>query len=324
MLFLCFSFQNDLFNYRNILCVSFFNHGLIYYLINVYYDLSQSALKYLKDTEVDLNNVLIMTGDFNIRDNFWDPSFLYHSSHRNTLFDIADFFHLEIFKPTEYFPTRYSNNIQDSNSVLDLVFLQSNLTEHDNYPIHPNWRLTSDHAPITVNILIVEECIHTMKQSLTKNSKKEDHFIEELTNFIKNLKTNSILNSNTLEEIVNSLAINIDSIWHKHSKNINIIKHSKVWWDNNCWRNLNIYRQSKQLEDWKKFKEMVKRMKCYFFDTKIDEIANKKCGLWELINWVKKKKLPVIKAIQYNGCPCIKLENLWEALYNSFNSAQNH
>jgi len=51
-----------------------------------------------------------------------------------------------------------------------------------------------------------------MKQSLTKNSEKEDHFIEELTNFIKNLKTDSILNSNTLEEIVNSLAININSI----------------------------------------------------------------------------------------------------------------
>ena len=85
-----------------------------------------------------------------------------------------------------------------------------------------------------------------------------------------------------------------------------------------------MYRQSKQLEDWKKFKEIVKRMKCYFFNTKIDEIANKKCGPWEFMNWVKKRKLPVIKAIQYNSCPCIELENLWEALYNSFNSAQNH
>ena len=70
----------------------FFNHSSIYYLINVYSDLSQSALKYLKDTEVNLNNVLIMTGDFNIRDNFWDPNFPYHSSHRDTLFNIADSF----------------------------------------------------------------------------------------------------------------------------------------------------------------------------------------------------------------------------------------
>jgi len=60
--------------------------------------------------------------------------------------------------------------------------------------------------------LIVEEHIHITKQSLTKNNEKEDHFIEELTNFIKNLKTDSILDSNTLEEIVNSLTINVDSI----------------------------------------------------------------------------------------------------------------
>jgi len=54
--------------------------------------------------------------------------------------------------------------------------------------------------------------MHTMKQSLTKNSEEEDYFIEDLTNFIKNLKTDSILDSNILEEIVNSLTININSI----------------------------------------------------------------------------------------------------------------
>ena len=36
--------------------------------MNVYSDSSHSALKYLKDTEVNINNLLIMTGDFNIRD----------------------------------------------------------------------------------------------------------------------------------------------------------------------------------------------------------------------------------------------------------------
>jgi len=72
--------------------------------------------------------------------------------------------------------------------------------------------------------LIVEEHIHITKQSLTKNSEEEDHFIKELTNFIKNLKTDSILDSNTLEEIVNSLTINVDSIWHKYVQTIKTIE----------------------------------------------------------------------------------------------------
>ena len=36
--------------------------------MNVYSDSSHLAFKYLKNTEVNINNLLIMTGDFNIRD----------------------------------------------------------------------------------------------------------------------------------------------------------------------------------------------------------------------------------------------------------------
>ena len=53
-------------------CISFFNQRSIFFLINinVYSDSSQLALKYLENTKVNINNVLIMTGDFNIRNNF--------------------------------------------------------------------------------------------------------------------------------------------------------------------------------------------------------------------------------------------------------------
>ena len=40
------------------------------------------------------------------------------------------------------------------------------------------------------------------------------------------------------------------------------------------------------------------------------------------MNWVKKCKLPAIKAIQYKGHPCIELKDLWNTLHNFFNSAQ--
>ena len=54
-------------NHRDINLISFFNNSIICFIINIYSDEQQLALKYLKDIEVNLNNVLIMIGDFNIR-----------------------------------------------------------------------------------------------------------------------------------------------------------------------------------------------------------------------------------------------------------------
>ena len=126
---------------------------------NVYSDSSQSALKYLKDIEVNIWNLLVITGDFNIRDNLWDPLYPHHSSLSNDLFIIADCFNLGLSIPTNRAPTRYSNNIQEANSVIDFMFLQFGSSKMDNHLIHPNWRLTSDHTSLTVVIPIVKEHI---------------------------------------------------------------------------------------------------------------------------------------------------------------------
>jgi len=97
---LCFSFWKDIFNYRNICCFSFFNNRNIFFLLNVYSDANQSALKYLKNTEANIRNVLVMTGDFNIRDSNWNPSYPFHSVHSNLLIDIVDTFNLSFLHST--------------------------------------------------------------------------------------------------------------------------------------------------------------------------------------------------------------------------------
>ena len=104
--------------------------------MNIYSNSSHSALKYLKDTEVNINNLLIMTGDFNIRDSLWDPSFPHHSSISDNLLIIADSFNLGLSIPTNSSPTRYSDTEGKANSVIDLMFLYSRSNELNNYLIH--------------------------------------------------------------------------------------------------------------------------------------------------------------------------------------------
>jgi len=66
------------------------------FIINIYSDNQQFTLKYLKDTEVKLNNILIMIRDFNIRDNIWDFLYPHHSTHTDTLREIADSLNLNV------------------------------------------------------------------------------------------------------------------------------------------------------------------------------------------------------------------------------------
>ena len=54
------------------------------------------TLKYLKNIEVNLNNILILTEDFNISNNNWDLSYSYYSTHTDTLREVADIFNLEL------------------------------------------------------------------------------------------------------------------------------------------------------------------------------------------------------------------------------------
>ena len=278
--------------------------------MNVYSDSSHSTLKYLKDSEANIPNLLIMTGDFNICDSIWDSSFPHHSSISDDLIIIANSFNLDLSIPTDQVPTRYSDTISKLNLVIDLMFLQSGSTELNNHLIHPDWWLTSNHAPFTISIPIAEANINSSKLSIMKNSEEEASFIKDVSSIIKNLDISDMSNIDKLENIVNILASNTEHIWRKNSKLVNVTKHSKSWWNKDYNRSLRNYRTSRMLEDWKIFKKTVKFSKQFFFDFKIQDIANKKQGPWKLMSWVNKRKLPAIEVIKYNDQLCLIIDAL--------------
>ena len=90
--YLQFVLYKDIFNHKDISCFFFFNNSNIFFIINVYSYNHQFALKYLKDTEVNIHNILIIASNFNIRDSIWNIFFLFHSSHSDFLFEITNSF----------------------------------------------------------------------------------------------------------------------------------------------------------------------------------------------------------------------------------------
>ena len=134
----------DIINHKDINLIFFFNDNTYFFILNIYSDSSHTALKHLKDTEVNIDNVLIMTGDFNIRDRLWDPTFPHHSTISDDLFIIADSFNLSLSTATNSYPTRYLDVSGEVNSVLDLMFLQNGSPELDSHHISPENQLSLD------------------------------------------------------------------------------------------------------------------------------------------------------------------------------------
>jgi len=279
------------------------------------------ALKYLKDTEVNINNVLIMMGNFNICDSLWDPSFQFHFSISDDLIMIADSFNLALSLLTNLGPTRFSDTAGESNSVIDLMFLRHGSVELDRHVILSDSRLSSDHAPLLVNIPIFKEIIQSSKFTIPPKSDQEMEFIKDIISNFKSLDMTNIDNSEKLEQLVNQLGLIVEQSWSKNAKKSKISKHSKQWWLESCSRALDIHRSTRSRENWKFFKSTVKNAERSFFDDKIQEIVNKSQGPWELMNWVKKRKLPATEAITHNDHPCLTPKCLWTALHSTFNTA---
>ena len=67
---LWFSLYKDIISHKDILFVSFFNNNIKLWIINIYSDSSHSTLKYLKNSEANIQNLLICYNQY-LKDVLW-------------------------------------------------------------------------------------------------------------------------------------------------------------------------------------------------------------------------------------------------------------
>jgi len=105
-----FSLRKDLINHRDINVIDFHNRQDVNFIINIYSDSNQIVLQVLQNSTRKIGIMVVMTGDFNIRDSDWDPNVQYHSIHMEDLMTIADSLDLELTMPINPGPTRFADN----------------------------------------------------------------------------------------------------------------------------------------------------------------------------------------------------------------------
>jgi len=87
--------------------------------------------------------------------------------------DIADSFNLSLSNPTNHIATRYSDNDNTLNSVIDLMFLKSNSSELDNHSIFLESRFSSNYTLLVVDLQIMKEFIPVVRYTIKKDSDEE-------------------------------------------------------------------------------------------------------------------------------------------------------
>jgi len=102
-----------------------------------------------------------MTEDFNIRDNNWNSSYSCYLFYTDTLWDS---FGLELSIPINLVLICYTYNPQESNSILNLMFLRIGLEEFNNYIISSKLWSSSDYTSLSVSITLEKEFIQEKKQ----------------------------------------------------------------------------------------------------------------------------------------------------------------
>ena len=85
------------------------------------------------------------------------------------------------------------------------MFLQYGSNDINQHSIHPDWRLTSDHASLSITISIVDKVVNTSKLSIQQNSEQEIVFVKEVISIFKNLDTSNITDKKCLENTVKNL-----------------------------------------------------------------------------------------------------------------------
>jgi len=94
------------------------------------------------------------------------------------------------------------DNPQDSNSVIDLVFLLPNNKGFGQHILYPDICKLSDYVPLNIEVSIIETNINISTRSINKDSEAKKDFITALTNGFFNLNSSVIRSKESLENLI--------------------------------------------------------------------------------------------------------------------------
>ncbi|CAA7268141.1 unnamed protein product [Cyclocybe aegerita] len=317
----CPAMRRDIVDHRDILVLSLFSGGEVLNLMDVYSDDQHTAIEHLAARVHSLPPFIYMAGDFNCVSTTWDDYEHGESLTAISLRDTASQIGLEWARPSNHGPTRISPNPNQRSNVLDLVFLAPSEILISMPRLEHDLQGPSDHVPICTDLDISPEPPGSGRRTIKPGSEAEKSFISDILRDLAAIPVAAPATKEGVEALADAIATVFSDAWLAHSTESKPTKRSRSWWTDECSETFVVYQLSRSLADYNKFKKVCKDAKRDFFDERIAEIATSRKHPWDLMEWVKQRKLPPCEAIRNGDQPCHDMDDLWDALHSMYNSA---
>ncbi|KAJ2923472.1 hypothetical protein H1R20_g13622, partial [Candolleomyces eurysporus] len=230
---------------------------------------------------------------------------------------------LEYAGPENYGPTYISRANQNIRSVIDLVFVSPTDTLSACVKRAVEHQGRSDHIPLSAVIPLRHTVPKVKGRTLEPFSDEEKEFVTDIVLDIGDLSGYRPTTAEEVERMTSAIADAFSAAWKKHSTEYTVGPNLREYWNDECTKALEEYWQEMMADNHKAFRSAVKAAKCEFFDERIEEVATMNKRPWDLMEWVKERKNPPCEAIQFEGRPCHKLDDLWDALHSTYNAASD-
>ncbi|CAA7267347.1 unnamed protein product [Cyclocybe aegerita] len=346
--------RRDIINHRDILVLSLFSGGEVLNLMNIYSDDQHTAIEHLTACVHSLTPFIYMAGDFNCVLTTWDDYEHGESSMAISLRDTASQISLEWARPSNHGPTRISPNPNQRSNVLDLVFLAPSEILISMPRLEHDLQAVLDGSPLAIykhrlsdprrvpgeakrcRVVLHKSCNvpeertdldigpkppGSGRRTIKPGSEAEKSFISDILRDLAAIPVAAPATKEGVEALANAIATAFLDAWLAHLTESKPTKHSKSWWTDECSEAFGVYQLSRSLADYNKFKKACKDAKDDFFDECIAEIATSRKRPWDLMEWVKQRKLPPCEAIRDGNQPCHNMDDLWDTLHSMYNLA---
>ena len=317
------SLRRDLIDHRDLMPVSLFVEERTINLLNVYSDDQHTAINLLAQRADDLPEFDYIGGDFNCHSREWDPRVPHHRTTAILLLETAAKLGTELAHVVNPGPTFKPRDRSKRPSVIDLVFVPPAATLSAQCRREVSLQGESDHIPLSTTLDLGTDVPVLKRRTLKQDSDEEEGFVGQIT-FELGLQAGRVLDTaEDVEAMAQTIADIFSDAWLAFSEEVTITSRSKSWWTKECTAALKRYKTSKLPGDWTEFRRTAKAAKRKFFDRRIEEIAESNKRPWDLMEWVKQRKLPPCEAIQHKGKPCHQMSDLWDALHETYNAAND-